>query len=75
MHLDLSQLSIPPAVEAPEPTPEEWADFATWAAGRYYHGTFWGRVAISLARRCRELEAEVERLRQRVKQTDWTKKL
>ena len=66
MHLDLSTLTIPPADVVPEP--DEY-DIRIWNA-YWRDGTgplsrnAVQRIAASLARRCRELEAEVERLKQ-----------
>ena len=56
MHLDISQLSIPPADVVPEPTMEDWQTFDEMDCSGVIN-----RLVYGLARRCRELEAEVER--------------
>ena len=62
--IDLSSLQIPPADVVPEPTAEDVKRINTTLklVGKHDHGMI-ERVLCSLARRCRELEAEVERLR------------
>jgi len=67
MHLDLSTLSIPPADVVPEPNEHDltWFNAAFFAAKsgesavHDYRSFF--RCLASLARRCRELEADAKR--------------
>jgi hypothetical protein len=55
MPLDLSTLTIPPADVVPEPTAEDWSLFCGWLADFEF---LQASCIYSLARRCRELEAQ-----------------
>ena len=59
--IDLSQLSIPPVSVVPEPTAGEIKTAITEADLR--PRLFYDKVICHLARRCRDLEAEVEWLK------------
>ena len=61
MPLDLSTLTIPPADVVPEPTAEDVK--AALANAKYPPWHNWEKTICWALRRCRELEAEVERLR------------
>ncbi len=58
--IDLSQLSIPSTDVVPEPTAEEWSMLQRWL-DNLSDGDVFDSVLCGLARRCRELEAEVEK--------------
>ena len=60
--IDLSQLQIPDVAAVPEPTQAEVERYWECVITPSYDPVC--KLTIWLARRCRELEAEVERLRQ-----------